>query len=174
MMNRKLNLVAAATLMAANSSVAAEKGASPGDSAAEALAAVGKAIDGQQRAALAQRYIVIKLGDLKPLQKHQLKNFQDILKAISRGRVARGAIPEPAGLVIEKDWPEYAPTRAALLARINGEPLAPVEPTAYTEAREAARRLIKEQHDGTAAKDIGAWAIEAERTMARLLIGSTS
>lgn len=40
---------------------------------------------------------------------------------------------------------------------------------ADSNAAEVAKRLIDEMHDGTAAKDLEAWAREAEITMARLL-----
>ncbi len=70
-----------------------------------------------------ERYLVIKKSDLN----HVLESFntafpagalRTILEQVQEHRLARGASPNMECVVVEKDWPEYEATWAAIEARM--------------------------------------------------------
>lgn len=70
---------------------------------------------------LENRYIVFKRADAEKYLSNDLKDeLSNALAAINYGRQLNGKSPL-SGLHIESGWPEYEPTKAALLARINNE-----------------------------------------------------
>jgi hypothetical protein len=72
------------------------------------------------------RYLVIKKSDLS----HVLESFntafpaaalRTILEQVQEYRMVRGASPNMECVVVEKDWPEYGPTWAAIEKRMKSE-----------------------------------------------------
>lgn len=63
-----------------------------------------------------ERYIVIKVSDLASVPVAVGEPFAEQLTAIQR------RLPKRECLVIESDWPEYAPTWAAIERRVTGAP----------------------------------------------------
>ncbi|MFJ3121084.1 hypothetical protein ACIPI6_31660 [Pseudomonas protegens] len=69
------------------------------------------------------RYVVIKRSDLdklSPLDRDIVQSNLEHISAILFG----WNVPERECLVIESDWPEYAPAWAAIEARVTGQPAA--------------------------------------------------
>lgn len=73
------------------------------------------------KAKLEERYLVLKLKDVGRLPKRQRETLYRICTAVRAMRIERGAHPDNACIVVEKDWPEYEPTLAAILARADRE-----------------------------------------------------
>lgn len=65
-----------------------------------------------------ERYIVVKIKDAQAIDKDDPFNGEDHLRAFLK----QSNIPTREGLVIEKDWPEYEPTWAAIERRMTGAP----------------------------------------------------
>lgn len=65
-----------------------------------------------------ERYIVIKLKDLGGIPDHLRHEIVNAIKAAE--------LPPREFVVVESDWPEYAPTWAAIERRVTGQP-APVD-----------------------------------------------
>lgn len=63
-----------------------------------------------------ERYIVIKIKDAQAVDSDEPFNGYDHLRAFLKQQ----SIPTREGLVIEKDWPEYEPTWAAIERRVTG------------------------------------------------------
>ena len=71
---------------------------------------------------LEPRYVVVKLKDMEVagVTSDELAAFNAVCDKVSASRIGAGkGLLEV--LVIEKDWPEYRPTVAALSARVDGE-----------------------------------------------------
>ncbi|WP_367239104.1 hypothetical protein AB1H94_17740 [Pseudomonas fulva] len=89
-----------------------------------------------------ERYIVIKVSDLASVPVAVGEPFAEQLTAIQR------RLPKRECLVIESDWPEYAPTWAAIERRVTGapapqphpEPIAWMVGTAFWWTKEEAER----------------------------------
>lgn len=62
------------------------------------------------------RYIVIKRSDFERLRGGQTEGLRQQLAKVSP------LLPNREFLVIESDWPEYAPTWAAIERRVTGQP----------------------------------------------------
>lgn len=70
---------------------------------------------------LENRYFVVKITDFdRSFAMDTEAGFFEVLDKVFRCRQIRGK-PPLEGIFIERDWPEYEPTKAALLARINGD-----------------------------------------------------
>lgn len=68
---------------------------------------------------LEPRYIVIKQSDAdKYLTSSAIRNINDSLSLIYKGREAVGKVGFPNYLVLEEDWPEYASAKESLEERI--------------------------------------------------------
>lgn len=64
------------------------------------------------------RYVVLKINDIAAyLNTAQIDTLQEIGEAIAAGRAAVGKPPFNA-VVVERDWPEFEPTWAAIEARM--------------------------------------------------------
>lgn len=67
-----------------------------------------------------QRYVVLKIKDIEAagLFPYHINAFNEVCDAVSRARISKGK-----GLlecvVVEKDWPEYEPTWAAIANRVD-------------------------------------------------------
>lgn len=61
-----------------------------------------------------ERYIVIKLKDLGGIPDHLRHEIVNAIKAAE--------FPQRECVVVESDWPEYAPTWAAIERRMTGQP----------------------------------------------------
>lgn len=89
-----------------------------------------------------ERYIVIKVSDLASVPVAVGEPFAEQLTAIQR------RLPKRECLVIESDWPEYAPTWASIERRVTGapapqphpEPIAWMVGTAFWWSKEVAER----------------------------------
>jgi len=68
---------------------------------------------------LESRYIVLKLKDADRLSRRDQATLERICAKVRDIRTARGAMRDCMCLVVEKDWPEYEPTLAAILARVD-------------------------------------------------------
>lgn len=68
---------------------------------------------------LENRYIVLKLKDVKALPAYGLNQLDVVCHEVDAVRGKRGTEPLEC-LVIEKDWPEYEPALAMLSARVDG------------------------------------------------------
>ena len=78
-----------------------------------------------------QRYFVVKVKDAKEyLDTRQLEKLAEIADTILEGREKDG-IPAMECVVVESDWPEYAPTWEAIEARITGVQPAPSVPEGW-------------------------------------------
>jgi hypothetical protein len=66
------------------------------------------------------RYMTFKLTDLAGLELQDLTTLHHLANKVARLRAEAGKKPLCA-LVVEKDWPEYQPTWAALAKRCLGE-----------------------------------------------------
>ena len=70
---------------------------------------------------LENRYYVAKITDVRgALSAEDFKQFCELLGKAHNARLARKAQPLEA-LVLERDWPEYAPALAMLGQRVDGE-----------------------------------------------------
>lgn len=67
------------------------------------------------------RYIVLKLKDVEKLPKRRRDQLDAICGEVKDIREERGAMRDGMCIVVEKDWPEYEPTLAAILARMDRE-----------------------------------------------------
>lgn len=95
-------------------------------------------------AELERRYVVFKLKDIEPLPQRVKDALFVVESAVQQARHERGADPDMPCLVVEKDWPEYAPTLAAILARARAAgPTTPVPPV--SEGEEAWRQWGRDQ-----------------------------
>lgn len=79
------------------------------------------------KAKLEERYLVLKLKDVERLPKRQRETLYRICTAVRAIRIDRGAQPDNACIVVEKDWPEYQPTLDAILDRVDRKDAAGVE-----------------------------------------------
>jgi len=90
---------------------------------------------------LEPRYIVTKIKDanrfLSPAERNQLDN---LIAKIAGGRTSAGQ-PTLECVVIEKDWPEYSPTLAALCKRVDAGLATDSGPTIARELERANARL---------------------------------
>lgn len=69
-----------------------------------------------------QRYFVLKLKDMRDaLSDEQRNTLYDLWRRVEGYRVARSKPPLEC-VVVEKDWPEYEPTWAAIAARMDSQP----------------------------------------------------
>jgi len=70
---------------------------------------------------LEPRYLVLKISDvMSSLSPSEREVLARITQKVETSRQQQGKAPFKA-IVIEQDWPEYGPARAALEARINSE-----------------------------------------------------
>lgn len=70
---------------------------------------------------LENRYYVAKITDVsRALSEEEFKQFCELLGKVHNARLTRKAPPLQA-LVLEQDWPEYAPALALLGQRVDGE-----------------------------------------------------
>jgi hypothetical protein len=76
-------------------------------------------------AELENRYLVLKNKDLDKLPKRQRDALYRICTAVRAIRHERGADRDGSCIVVEKDWPEYEPTLAAILARVDRDAASP-------------------------------------------------
>lgn len=69
------------------------------------------------------RYVVVKLKDIRGAgcTQEEIDAFNVLCDKVTLHRCERGAGPLEC-LVIEKDWPEYEPTWAAIQARMEVKP----------------------------------------------------
>jgi hypothetical protein len=67
------------------------------------------------------RYIVLKLTDMvaAELTDTERDQFNEVCDKVNRTRHSRMKPPLEC-VVVEKDWPEYEPTWAAIAARVDG------------------------------------------------------
>lgn len=72
-------------------------------------------------AELEQRYIVLKLKDVKKLPKRKQLALHNICLAVRDVRDSRGVPRFMSCIVVEESWPEYEPTVAAILSRVDKE-----------------------------------------------------
>jgi hypothetical protein len=73
------------------------------------------------KATLEWRYAVFKLSDLRQLSKRDQDTLERIAGKVRDIREKRGALRLMQCVVVEDDWPEYKPTLAAILARVDRE-----------------------------------------------------
>lgn len=67
------------------------------------------------------RYFVLKLKDMRvALSNDQFRTLYELERQVAGHRAVSGKPPLEC-VVVEKDWPEYEPTWAAIAARIDSE-----------------------------------------------------
>lgn len=72
-------------------------------------------------AALEARYVVLKIEDIKGIfTRGEVAMMARLSAKVNEYRKGRGK-EELSGIFVESDWPEYEPTKAAVLARTEGK-----------------------------------------------------